>query len=469
MNNDETHSESGWLDDASEIMASEDRWQDVELLRESESGFSAVYRARRHGKWHVLKAIKAEYRDNPIALAQQRKEFDIGYRLSHPGIAAVIGIEDVEGLGMCIVQEWVDGCTLREVMERGDLDRDQAHHITAQLLEALEYIHNRQVVHRDLKPSNIMIAADGNRVKLIDFGVSDTAAHAILKGPAGTRRYAAPELLAGEKIDSRSDLYSLGVIVKELNDLLPHSDNRLKRLAQACCKENRSDRPQTATLAKRILNHRSRHWMWVVAAIVLAAILALVAIYWNKGKDNLRPSLLDSIAVAQQKQEIDTSAVDTPLTVSRENPAYDQSEQITQQATSEPQATITDKPQPHSAATLPPSFTQDVLSFARSEAQQLISTQNDRLEEISQIFGGVSRINACNRLVQSIEDRVAAKVLTIYKNDPNLDTALRNYMATEEGQKLLDNIRNEARKTTVRYVNEKYPKLAPIFNDMKQK
>ena len=195
-------------------MASEDRWQDVELLRESESGFSAVYRARRHGKWHVLKAIKAEYGDNPIALAQQRKEFDIGYRLSHPGIAAVIGIEDVEGLGMCIVQEWVDGSTLREVMERGDLDRDQAHHITAQLLDALEYIHNRQVVHRDLKPSNIMIAADGNRVKLIDFGVSDTAAHAILKGPAGTRRYAAPELLGGEKIDSRSDLYSLGVIVQ---------------------------------------------------------------------------------------------------------------------------------------------------------------------------------------------------------------------------------------------------------------
>ena len=87
------------------MMASDGSWQDIKLLRESDSGFSAIYRGRRHGKWHVLKAIKAEYRDNPIALAQQRKEFDIGYRLSHPGIAAVIGIEDVEGLGMCIVQE----------------------------------------------------------------------------------------------------------------------------------------------------------------------------------------------------------------------------------------------------------------------------------------------------------------------------------------------------------------------------
>lgn len=468
MNNDETHSESGWPDDASEIMASEDRWQDVELLRESESGFSAVYRARRHGKWHVLKAIKAEYGDNPIALAQQRKEFDIGYRLSHPGIAAVIGIEDVEGLGMCIVQEWVDGSTLREVMERGDLDRDQAHHITAQLLDALEYIHNRQVVHRDLKPSNIMIAADGNRVKLIDFGVSDTAAHAILKGPAGTRRYAAPELLGGEKIDSRSDLYSLGVIVQELNDLLPHSDSRLKRLAQACCKENRNDRPQSASLAKRILNHRSRQWLWGVAVIALAAILALTTIFWNNGRDSLKPYPSDSITVAQQTQDSSTSAVDTSLAVSRETPAHKQLEQISQQEVIEPQAATAGKPQP-SSATLPPSFEQDVLSFARSEAQQLVSSHNDRLEEISQIFGGVSRINACNRLVQSIEDRVAAKVFTIYKSDPNLDTALRNYMATQEGQKLLDNTRNEARKTTIRYVNEHYPKLAPIFNDMKQK
>ena len=103
MSEEEAYTESSWPEDESAATAAGGQWRDVELLRESEHGTSAVYRAMRYGKWHVLKALKADYRTNPIALAQQRKEFEIGYTLSHPGIVAVMGLEEVPSLGKCIV------------------------------------------------------------------------------------------------------------------------------------------------------------------------------------------------------------------------------------------------------------------------------------------------------------------------------------------------------------------------------
>ena len=93
MSEEEAYTESSWPEDESAATAASGQWRDVELLRESERGTSAVYRAMRYGKWHVLKALKADYRTNPIAMAQQRKEFEIGYNISHPAIAAVTGLE----------------------------------------------------------------------------------------------------------------------------------------------------------------------------------------------------------------------------------------------------------------------------------------------------------------------------------------------------------------------------------------
>ena len=98
-----------------------------------EHGYCDVYRARRHGKWHVLKSLKAEYRDTPACQAMLRKEFDIGYHLSHPGIAATLGLECVEPLGECIVEEWVDGITLDKFIAGGGLTVALARDLIVQL------------------------------------------------------------------------------------------------------------------------------------------------------------------------------------------------------------------------------------------------------------------------------------------------------------------------------------------------
>ncbi len=464
MSEEEAYTESSWPEDESAATAASGQWRDVELLRESERGTSAVYRAMRYGKWHVLKALKADYRTNPIAMAQQRKEFEIGYNISHPAIAAVTGLEQVPGLGQCIVQEWVDGTTLREAMRRDDFGPSQAHDIMGQLLDALEYLHNRQVVHRDLKPSNIMLTASGNRVKLIDFGVSDTTSHAILKGPAGTRRYAAPELIAGEQIDNRTDLYSLGVIASEINDALPHSDRRIDRLAKACLKESPDERPANAQAARAILNHHNRRWMWIAATIALiCSFIAVFMVLENKGKKPLITQYPDTTAVTLPEEKIDT-----PVTATASETV--QTTTLPQKdAASDSQPTVTETHQAPSTPLDNTSFKEDVLDFARNEAKSLVTAQSNKLTEIDStyVIMGPSKIMACTRFIINIEKQVKAQIITIYSNDLKRNAAMREYLETDEGQQLLEQARMEARKVATTTASHLSPNLAPIFTDMK--
>ena len=135
--------------------------------------------------------------------------------LSLSCVEQVMGMEDVPGLGRCIVLEWIDGSSLAEWLEQQP-PLDQRHRMLEQLLDALAYVHSRDIVHRDLKPSNIMITGNGHNVKLIDFGLADTDAHAILKQPAGTLRYMAPEQAASSQPDVRNDIYSLGIVMQQM-------------------------------------------------------------------------------------------------------------------------------------------------------------------------------------------------------------------------------------------------------------
>lgn len=101
---------------------------DIEPLYTSARGHAALYRAKRMGKWHVLKCLKAGHSGNPLYLGLLQKEFEISYNLSHPNIVQTIGFESVDGLGPCIVMEYIDGRTLRSVLDekKNDTQRSAA-------------------------------------------------------------------------------------------------------------------------------------------------------------------------------------------------------------------------------------------------------------------------------------------------------------------------------------------------------
>lgn len=189
--------------------------QFTEIEKISSSGFNILLRAKRNGQWWILKAQNSDVRRCPEYQGLLDKEYDILSRLQHPGIVRVESLEEVGEYGRCIVMEWIDGDTLDQWLEQKH-SRAERQHVAEQLLAAVEYVHDQQVVHRDLKPSNIMITHNGGALKLIDFGLSDTDNYAILKQPAGTDGFVSPEQQKEEIPDVRNDIYSLGIIFRQM-------------------------------------------------------------------------------------------------------------------------------------------------------------------------------------------------------------------------------------------------------------
>ena len=146
-------------------------WSDITLLQQRRQ--NTIYTAKRYGKRYLLKAISPEYQSLTDIRLLQEKEFSLGISLNHSNIAETYSLEEVPELGRCIVMEYVDGMTLAEWLSTSP-SRAQRERVLAQLLEVLEYIHSLQLVHNDLKSSNILITRNGQNVKLIDFGLSDT-------------------------------------------------------------------------------------------------------------------------------------------------------------------------------------------------------------------------------------------------------------------------------------------------------
>ena len=160
-------SDSGYID----IENFSADWSDITLLQQRRQ--NTIYTAKRYGKRYLLKGISSAYQSLTDIRLLQEKEFSFGISLSHSNIAETYSLEDVQELGRCIVMEYVDGLTLAEWIKTSP-SRAQRERVLAQLLEVLEYIHSLQLVHHDLKSSNVLITRNGQNVKLIDFGLSDT-------------------------------------------------------------------------------------------------------------------------------------------------------------------------------------------------------------------------------------------------------------------------------------------------------
>ena len=197
-------------------------------------GYSSLHTATYLGKKVILKGLKPEFKNERFYQDLIKKEFEISRSLDHPNIVKTIDFQNIPNLGDCIVMEYIEGQTLTQTLTqtKGFYDK-----IFNELLDAMEYFHSKQIIHRDLKPSNILITNNGNNVKIIDFGLSDTDDYVILKQAAGTRKYAAPEqLIPNNTIDCRADIYSLGIILK---NNFPKS---YQKIADKCAQQDREKR-----------------------------------------------------------------------------------------------------------------------------------------------------------------------------------------------------------------------------------
>lgn len=258
-------------------------FRNISLFYESESGHARLFTATRYGKRFMLKCLKSDFLYTPVYHQIQNKEFEIGVQLEHPNICRTIGLEQVEGLGLTIIMEYVDGDNLQTLIDRGALTVPLAKSIADQLMDALEYMHVKQIVHRDLKPSNIMVTHNGHNVKVVDFGLSDSDSFYILKAPAGTSGYIAPEQLLPEaKPEPVADIYSLGCVIQEMAKVA--NCRKLKTMAALCTVRDVTKRPKSINdLRLKMIDYSALHLLVVALAIGCLVLAGVVAVsYYHK-------------------------------------------------------------------------------------------------------------------------------------------------------------------------------------------
>jgi serine/threonine-protein kinase len=146
-----------------------------------------------------------------------RREAQVAGRLSHPGIVTIYDVGGEGGL-FYIVMEYVEGDTLDKIVDSKHLpDVDKTIDLMLQVCDAIGYAHKSGIIHRDIKPANIMIV-DKRYVKVMDFGIARIASSDMTQVGKimGTPNYMSPEQVMGAKVDNRTDIFSMGVILYEL-------------------------------------------------------------------------------------------------------------------------------------------------------------------------------------------------------------------------------------------------------------
>ena len=250
-----------------------------------EGGMGVVYEAEdtRLGRVVALKFLPPELAHDHELLERFQREARVASALNHPGICTVFTVEQQDSLHF-IVMERLEGVTLAEKLEAGPLAVEPLLETAIQIADALQAAHAKGIVHRDLKPANVFISPRG-RAKIIDFGLAKVAAPVdshvatldrLTKSGAtfGTVAFMSPEQASGELNDTRSDLFSLGVMMYQLatgelpfaaetpalvfeailnrdpcsiRELNPRLPAELERIVAKLLEKNRSFRYQSAT------------------------------------------------------------------------------------------------------------------------------------------------------------------------------------------------------------------------------
>ena len=195
----------------------DDRYELLEVI--GTGGMAVVYKARCHrlNRLVAVKVLKDEFSGDEEFRRRFRAEGEAVAMLSHPNIVQVFDVSASDN-AYYIVMELIDGISLKQYMEvKGVLNWKETLHFATQIAKGLEHAHSRGIVHRDIKPHNVMVLKNGS-VKVMDFGIAQVMnkSNTLTKEALGSVHYISPEQAKGSFTDSRSDIYSLGVVMYEM-------------------------------------------------------------------------------------------------------------------------------------------------------------------------------------------------------------------------------------------------------------
>lgn len=187
-------------------------------------GMGNVFKAhdRKLDRIVAIKVLKLEYNEDNNFIRKFKRESLAAASISHPNIVSIydVGTEKIDDKEVhYIVMEYIDGKTLKDLInDEGRLSEKRALNYCIQIAEALKVAHSKHIVHRDIKSQNIMVTRD-DRIKVTDFGiarVADNTTVTATNAVMGSVHYFSPEQARGAKVDNRSDIYSLGIVLFEM-------------------------------------------------------------------------------------------------------------------------------------------------------------------------------------------------------------------------------------------------------------
>ena len=195
----------------------DNRYEILEVI--GVGGMAVVYKARCHrlNRLVAVKILKDDYSQDDEFRRRFHAEGQAVAMVSHPNIVSVYDVSTSNEADY-IVMELIDGISLKQYMEKkGVLNWKETLHFAIQIGKALEHAHSRGIVHRDIKPHNVMVLKNGS-VKVADFGIARvmSESNTLTREALGSVHYISPEQAKGGRVDNRSDLYSLGVVMYEM-------------------------------------------------------------------------------------------------------------------------------------------------------------------------------------------------------------------------------------------------------------
>ncbi|MDA8018780.1 MAG: protein kinase [Thermoanaerobaculia bacterium] len=311
----------------------------------------------------AVKTVRIDGRQRPLARERFEREAGVLSRLNHPAICQIYSLVDARSAGQeiqCLVLERVEGTTLRESV--GELGPDERLRVLEQVARALAVAHREGIIHRDLKPDNVMLTPAGE-VKILDFGIArfsdagspepveegDDGATARL---VGTPRYMSPEQALCEPLSPASDLYSLGLLLKEVvtgspahpsasspyelirraaeaevEPLDESVDAEIAELVHGLLARDPAERPTAEETADRIrwvldrpARARRRRIRWALGSVTALALIAAVwasVSAWQARRD------ADRLSVAARQLGEEVRSVDNLLRAAHLAPPHD--------------------------------------------------------------------------------------------------------------------------------------------------
>ncbi len=195
----------------------DNRYEILEVI--GTGGMAVVYKARCHrlNRLVAVKILKDDNLEDEDFRSRFHAESQAVAMLSHPNIVSVYDVS-TSVMADYIVMELIEGITLKQYMEKkGTLNWKETLHFAMQIAKALEHAHSKGIIHRDIKPHNVMVLKNGS-VKVMDFGIARmiSRGNTLTKEALGSVHYISPEQARGGRVDDRSDIYSLGVVMYEM-------------------------------------------------------------------------------------------------------------------------------------------------------------------------------------------------------------------------------------------------------------